>query len=344
MAGKTAIDGRTVLVTGGAGFIGSHLVDHLLSEVGPAEVRVLDDFATGRPGNLAAARQDPRVRVVEGDVRDRAGLAETCAGVDVVFHLACLGVRHSLHRPEENHEVNATGSLRVLEAARAAGVQRFIHVSTSEVFGTAQYAPMDETHQTWPETVYGASKLAGEAYARAAFRTHGFPTVVMRPFNNYGPRSHFEGDSGEVIPRSIVRVLAGLPPIIYGDGQQTRDFLHVSDCVRALTELAQCDAAVGETVNVGYGEESSIEALCGLIADIAGRPDLHPQHLEPRPGDIRRLWVDNGKAQALLDFRPVTTLKEGLEELVAWFASRPETPEQMLRQIADRNWVEVDAR
>ena len=343
-AARTALTGRTILVTGGAGFIGSHLVDHLLSVAQATEIRVVDNFATGHLENLASAQQDSRLRLLKGDIRDRELLESACANVHVVFHLACLGVRHSLHQPEENHEVNATGTLRLLEAARAAQVQRFLHVSTSEVFGTAQYAPMDEVHQTWPETVYGGSKLAGEAYARAAFRTHSFPTVVVRPFNNYGPRSHFEGDSGEVIPRSIVRVLAGLPPIVYGDGKQTRDFLHVSDSVRALTELALCDAAVGETVNVGYGDESSIAELCHLIAELAGRPDLRPDHVEPRPGDIRRLWVDNTKVQQLMDFKPVVTLKEGLEDLVSWFGSRSESPEKMLRQIADRNWVEVEAR
>lgn len=327
-----------VLVTGGAGFIGSHLVDHLLDSTGLTELRVLDNFATGRTENLSTAQRDRRFRLIEDDVRSDIATRSACDGVDVVFHLACLGVRHSLHRPQENHEVNATGTLRLLEAARQAGVQRFVHVSTSEVFGTAQRAPMDETHPTWPETVYGGSKLAGEAYARAFYRTYGFPTVVVRPFNNYGTRSHFEGDSGEVIPRSIVRVLAGLPPIVFGDGSQTRDFLHVSDCVRALSALAACDAAIGETVNVGYGEEHSIAELVRLVADLAGHLDLEPLRSEPRPGDVGRLWVDNTKVRDLIDFQPATTLKEGLEELVEWFAARPEGPAAMVRQVAERNW------
>jgi UDP-glucose 4-epimerase len=173
----SALHGTNILVTGGAGFIGSHLVDELV-------LRLADD---------------PRLRLVTEDVRSEQAL-DLVDGADVVFHLACLGVRHSLHDPRENHEVNATATLELLERARTAGVRRFVHVSSSEVFGTAQYAPMDEKHPTWPETVYGGSKLAGEAYARAAFRTHGMPVVVVRPFNTFGPRSHFEGDSGEVLP------------------------------------------------------------------------------------------------------------------------------------------------
>ena len=337
--GADAARGPRVLVTGGAGFIGSHLVDHLLASPETGEVRVLDNFATGSKENLADAAGDERLHVIEGDIRDRETVSAACGGVVVVFHLACLGVRHSLHRPEENHDVNATGTLRLIEAARHCAVPRFVHVSTSEVFGTAQHAPMDEAHPTWPETVYGASKLAGEAYARAAFRTHGFPAVVVRPFNNYGSRSHFEHDSGEVIPRSVVRVLAGRPPLIFGDGQQTRDFLHVSDCVRALVDLAACEAAVGETVNVGYGEECTIEGLCQSIADLAGRPDLRPEHLEARPGDVRRLWVDNRRVRELIDFNPDVKLEQGLLDVIAWFSVGSQDPEEMLSKVADRNWV-----
>lgn len=333
-----ALDGRTVLVTGGAGFIGSHLVDRLAENSAAAEIRVLDNFATGRWENLASAVRDNRVEIVEGDVRDPVMAAGACDGVDVVFHLACLGVRHSLHSPQENHEVNASGTLTLLAAARAAGVARFVYVSTSEVFGTAQQAPMGETHPTWPETVYGGSKLAGEAYARAFYRTYAFPTTVVRPFNNYGPRSHFEGDSGEVIPRTIVRALAGLPPVLFGDGEQTRDFLHVSDTARALVHLAASPRAVGATVNVGYGAEISVNRLAQLIVKEAGRADLAPVHQEARPGDVRRLWVDNRLVQSMIGFRPQVGFEDGIRELVQWFASRPERPEDMLRHIGERNW------
>ncbi len=337
------LDGAKVLVTGGAGFIGSHLVDCLLGPAQAGRVRVLDDLSNGAEDNLDLHRGDPRLELVVGDVRDSPTVEAVAAGMDVVFHLACLGVRHSLHDPRGNHEVNATGTLVLLEAARAAAVARFVHVSTSEVFGTAQWAPMDERHPTWPETVYGAAKLAGEAYARAAYRTHGLPVTVVRPFNNYGPRSHFEGDSGEVIPRTVVRALCGLPPLVYGDGLQTRDFLHVSDTSRALVALAECGPAVGRTVNVGFGDETSIEALVRAVTAAVGRPDLQPERLPDRPGDVRRLWVDNTCVAELIGFRPTMRLEDGLAELVAWFRGLSSTPEQMLAGVADRNWLPAPA-
>lgn len=241
--------GKRVLVTGGAGFIGSHLVDAL----GDSHLRVLDDFSTGHAANLAHHGENSQVEIVRGDIRDAAAVAAAMQGVDVVFHLACRGVRHSIGNPRESHDVNAGGTLNLLEQARRAGVKRFVHVSSSEAYGTARYAPMDEHHPCFPETVYGAAKLAGEAYARAYHQTYGLPTVVVRPFNNFGPRSHFEGDSGEVIPRFAVWALCGKPPVIFGDGLQTRDFIYVAETAAWLCRIAECDPLIGQTVNLGSG-------------------------------------------------------------------------------------------
>ena len=334
----TSLAGARVLVTGGAGFIGSHLVDELVTRRHVEHVTVIDSLVNGSRANLAHWAGDPRVRLIEADVRSETAL-RAVDGIDVVFHLACLGVRHSLHDPITNHEVNATATLRLLERARTAGIGRFVHVSSSEVFGTAQRVPMDERHPTWPETVYGAAKLAGEAYARAAFRTHGLPVIVVRPFNTYGPRSHFEGDSGEILPRTIVRNLCGLPALIYGDGHQTRDFMHVSDTARGLALLAESDAAVGKTVNFGSGEEVQIRSLARTVAWLTGRPDLNAVHLEDRPGDVRRLLVDAHLMHRLTGFTPAMPFDAGVADLVRWFRSRPSTPEQMLQRIEDRNWV-----
>ena len=219
MIGHATLTGAKVLVTGGAGFIGSHLVDRALAD-GAAEVHIVDTLVNGREENLASALASGRAELHVEDVCDPVSMEQRTRAADVVFHLACLGVRHSLHDPIENHRVNADGTLVLLQAALQAEVSMFVHVSSSEVFGTAQYAPMDEQHPTWPETVYGAGKLAGEASARAHFRTYGMPVVVARPFNTYGTRSHFEGDSGEVIPRTIVRALCGRPALVYGDGSR----------------------------------------------------------------------------------------------------------------------------
>lgn len=332
------LQGTRILVTGGAGFIGSHIVERLLADPGIRAVVVLDNLTNGRPENLPALGQDPRLSLIRGDVLDTGDVERAIDGVQIVFHLCCLGVRHSIHAPVANHRTNAEGTLLMLEAARRQGVERFIYFSTSEVYGSAQTVPMDERHPTWPETIYGASKLAGEAYARAYFRTYKVPVVIVRPFNVYGPRSHYEGDSGEVIPRTIVKILNGQSPIVFGNGEQTRDFLHVTDNARALVALAGCDAALGQTVNLGFGREISINRLCGLIAHAAGRPEIQPTHIEGRPGDVRRLLVDNTLIRSLIAFAPAVPFEQGIHELVEWFRRQPLTPAEMLARMTDQNW------
>ena len=324
---------KRILVTGGAGFIGSHLVDALSAR----RIVVLDDFSTGHAANLAH-HDNSRIELVRGDIRDRALVGKLMREIDVVFHLACRGVRHSIGNPRESHEVNAAGTLTLLEAARDAQVGRFIHVSSSEVYGTARYAPMDEQHPCFPETVYGAAKLGGEAYARAYHQTYGLPTVVVRPFNNFGPRSHFEGDSGEVIPRFAVWALCGRPPVIFGDGLQTRDFIYVEETAAWLCRIAECDDLIGRTVNLGSGIETSVRDLAEMVCRQAGRPDLRPIYQPPRPGDVRRLIAEVSLAREVLGFASSTSVEEGITKLLAYLRGRPESPEQLLAEIDEANW------
>lgn len=319
------------LVTGGAGFIGSELVRQLAED--GHEVVVLDNLVNGRAGNLEGVR----CRLDRGDVRDPAAVERTVQGVDVVYHLACLGVRHSIHSPLENHEVNATATLRLLAAARAAGVARFVYVSSSEVYGTARTVPMTEDHPAFPMTVYGASKLAGECYARAYHRTYGYPAVVVRPFNAYGPRSHHEGDSGEVIPKFVLRALAGRPLVVFGDGTQTRDFTEVSDTARGILAAGQAEAAVGETINLGSGYEIAINDLARAVRAAVGR-EVTVEHDVPRPGDVLRLYADSTRAEDLLGFQPRIGLEEGLGRLVAWYRASGQSPEELLAHDVRRNW------
>lgn len=328
---------RRVLVTGGAGFIGSELVRQLAAS---DRVVAVDNLANGRVENVADLPSD-RFRLVVADIRDLVAMREVMTGVDVLFHLACLGVRHSIHSPAENHDVNAAGSLQLLTLARETGVRRFVYVSTSEVYGTAQWVPMTEQHPTFPTTVYGASKLAGECYARAFHSSYGLETVVVRPFNTYGPRCHHEGDSGEVIPKFLLRCLAGQPMFIFGDGTQTRDFIYVSDTARGIRLAADADNAVGETVNLGSGGELTISALAREIASIAGRPDAAVVHDVPRPGDVLRLCADSAKARTLLGFAPTIGLREGLMKLRDWYAASGKSPEQLLEDEMVRNWEPV---
>lgn len=325
-----------VIVTGGAGFIGSELVRQLADR--GQRVLAIDNLVNGRRENLGGLWSD-RVRLLELDFRRVDALMPYLRDAALVYHLACLGVRHSVHSPIENHDVNATGTLHLLRACRAASVPKFVCVSSSEVYGTAHWSPMSEAHPTFPCTVYGASKLAGECYARAYHTTYGYPTVVVRPFNTYGPRSHHEGDSGEVIPKFLLRCLAGKPMVIFGDGMQTRDFTYVSDTARGIMLAGASDAVVGTTINLGSGRELPIRELARLVADVVGRPDAAIVHDEPRPGDVRHLCADMSRARALLGYEPRVPFEEGLARLLDWYRAQGVSPEQLLANEVVRNWA-----
>jgi UDP-glucose 4-epimerase len=325
-----------VLVTGGAGFIGSHLVD-LLAEIG-CQVTVLDNFINGREENLTDAIATGCVEVIRADITDPATCERAVSGQTIVFHLACLGVRASLHDPFSNHQVNALGSLNLLAASRRAGVKRFIYISTSEVYGKALTFPLTETATTWPTTVYGGSKLAGEHYAAAYHECYGLPVIRVRPFNNYGPRAHFEGDSGEVIPRFMLGALAGQAPVVFGDGSHTRDFLFVRDCAEALVKIAETDGLVGDLVNLGYGEEIPIGDLGRLVLTATGRTDLSIQIAAERPGDVPRLWVDPTKLHNATGWRPRTNLEEGLKATLDYYKNIYKNNPRCLEQMTTKNW------
>lgn len=338
----TAFEGQRILVTGGAGFIGSELVQQLAAA--GAQVCIVDSLVNGKRENVEAVLGD-RARLEVADIRDDERMTALLRGIDLVFHLACLGVRHSIHSPRENHEVNATATLGLLARAREQKVGRFVYVSSSEVYGTAKRVPMTEEHPTFPRTVYGSSKLAGECYARAYHDTYGFPTVVVRPFNAYGPRCHHEGDSGEVIPKFLLRSMAGLPMIIFGDGTQTRDFTHVRDTARGIIMAGIAEEGLGQTINIGQGSEISILDLARLVAEVVGRRDAAIEHIEPRPGDVLRLYADTTRAQNQLGFRPEIGLREGLTDLKRWYELRGTAAGELLREESVRNWERAgDAR
>jgi len=324
-----------VLITGGAGFIGSELTLQVAKR--GIQVIVVDNLVNGKRENLEGVPTELHRLVVE-DIRDSTMMKSLMQKVDIVYHLACLGVRHSIHSPEENHAVNATATLNLLRCAREAGVARFVYVSSSEVYGTAQRIPMDEKHPTFPSTVYGASKLAGEGYTRAYYRTYRYPTVVVRPFNTYGPRSHHEGDSGEVIPKFMLRAMVGLPLIIFGDGKQTRDFTYVSDTANGIFKAGLVEEAVGETINIGYGEEITISELARKVLTMAGRSELNIVNEDPRPGDVLRLYCNITKARQLLQFDNKISLDQGLGFLMEWYLNKNVPLEELLEQESIRNW------
>ena len=313
------LEGKKVLLTGGAGFIGSHLADVLAQR---NELLVVDDLSVGDRDNLSRAEALPQVRFERADVCDREAMGRLCRDVDVVFHLAISCLRTSLANPWLNHDTNAGGSLAVALAARDAEVERLVYVSTSEVYGSAQTTPMAESHPLHPTTVYGASKLAGEHYALACWRTWGLPVVVVRPFNNYGPREPWQGARAEVIPRFILQLEAGRQPVVYGDGSQTRDFTFVEECAAGIARAAACDALVGRAVNVAFGREVSIAEIARHLAALLGRPELEPVYAEPRPGDVLRHFADTRLAREAFGWKPEVDIETGLSRTVDWFRAQ----------------------
>lgn len=332
IAPSGALAGLDVVVTGGAGFIGSHLVERVQAE-GAASVMVIDDLSVGSRANLDAVGGTWELR--EGDVRDPV-VAKLAGDADLVFHLAVRNVRASIREPAENLAVNAAGTLEILEAMRHGRRGRFVYVSSSEVYGIPPSGLFSEDALPAPTTVYGAGKLAGELVTLAYHRTYGMPTQVVRPFNNFGPRSHFEGDSGEVIPKFILRALVGEPLVIHGDGDQTRDFMFVQDTARWLVELSRIDGLVGDVVNIGSGRDIRIADLAATILERTGSPSAIVR-ADPRPGDLPRLCADVTKVRTIVPFGLETSFETGLSVTIDHF--RGQDARELLKRESEQNWL-----
>lgn len=326
---------KKILVTGGAGFIGSHLVDELVKN---NKVIVIDNFSIGNEKNLKFSKKSGNLKIIRGDITNLPTVKKAMSDIDIVFHLAALGVRESINNPFPVHQVNSLGTLNLLFVARKNNIEKFIHISSSEVYGTASFVPMDENHPLNPETIYGASKLSGEMYALSYFRTYGLPTTVIRPFNTYGPRSHFEGPYGEVIPRFTIRAINNLPPIIFGNGKQTRDFTYVDDTVEGIIKASQNDKLIGESLNIALGEERSINEVARIILRTLGKANLKIVYQEVRPGDVKRHFADIKKAKKFLKFNARTPLEKGIVKYTDWLRTEKVDVKQALKQINERNW------
>jgi UDP-glucose 4-epimerase len=303
---------RSALVTGGAGFIGSHLVDGLLAE--RWRVCLVDDFSSGREANVAHLQG--RVELVRGDLRDRALLARALAGVEVVFHQGAVpSVPRSVAEPERTHDVNVNGTLGLLEASRAAGVRRVVFASSSSAYGDTPELPKVETMPPRPLSPYALQKYTAERYCQLYHRLYGLETVALRYFNFYGPRQDPGGAYAAVIPRFVTACLANEPPVVFGDGEQTRDFTFVGDAVRANLLAADAPKAAGEVVNVAGGRRVSLNELLAEIRAITGSA-VAPRHEAARPGDVRDSLADLGRARALLGYEPQVDLRTGLARTI----------------------------
>ncbi|WP_445372567.1 NAD-dependent 4,6-dehydratase LegB [Methylomonas sp. HW2-6] len=313
---------KKVLVTGADGFIGSHLTEMLATR--GCEVRALAQYNSFNSWGWlddAACKHD--IEVVCGDVRDPAFCRSICQGVDTVFHLAALiAIPYSYVAPDSYVDTNIRGTLNICQAARDVGVSRVIHTSTSEVYGTAQYVPIDEKHPLQPQSPYSASKIAADAMAMSFFNAFNLPLTIARPFNTYGPRQ----SARAVIPTIISQIAAGKKQIQLGDVTPTRDFNYVEDTCRGFIALAESDKTVGETVNIGSNFEISVGDTLNLIKAIMASDVeflVDEQRLRPEKSEVNRLWCDNSKIRALTGFNPEVSLEEGLRRTVDWFC-RPE--------------------
>ncbi|MFK7884405.1 MAG: NAD-dependent epimerase/dehydratase family protein [Phycisphaerales bacterium] len=318
---RPSLEGRNCCVTGGAGFIGGHLVDALVS-LG-ARVTVIDDLCNSNAGHIAGLMdlEPERVRFVHASILERAALEDAVAGCDVVFHLAALGsVPRSVEDPSRTWVVNATGTMRVLEAAQRANVKRVIYSASSSAYGDNPSLPKQETMAPEPMSPYAAAKLAGESLCRTWSACYSVETACLRYFNIFGPRQAADSAYAAVVPAFIKSFLSGDAPTIFGDGDQTRDFTHVSNAVAAnLLAGTSTKQLAGEVVNVGAGVQTSINTLAGLIAVLCERPGVVADHQPVRVGEVRDSVADISVGESLLSYTPVTALDDGLTQTVRWY-------------------------
>jgi UDP-glucose 4-epimerase len=310
------IEGTKILITGGAGFMGSTTADQLLDQ-GAAEIRVLDNFVRGSHRNLERARRSGRLQVIEGDIRDKTTVDDAVAGVDYIFHLAALRITRCAEAPSEAVEVLMNGTSHVLESAVRHKVQKIVAASSASVYGNPSYLPMDEEHPFNNRTLYGAGKIANEQMLRAYTEMFGLPYVALRYFNIYGPRMDLDGVYTEVLVRWMDAIEAGEAPRIFGDGTQSMDFVYIEDVARA--NLAALTSNVSDDVfNVGTGVQTTLNELCELLLKVTDS-GLRPEYREARKvSDVqaRRAAID--KAATLLGFRAQTKLEDGLRALLSW--------------------------
>ena len=309
-----------VLVTGGAGFIGSNLADELIRQ--GAKVRIIDNFATGFRENIEEINGD--FEFVEGDITDEATVAKVVEGVEVVFHQAALpSVPRSVENPAETHRVCVDGTFNLLLHSKEAGVRRFIYAASSSAYGNQPTLPKVETMKPDPLSPYAAAKLTGELYCRAFNSVYGLETVSLRYFNVFGPRQNPASMYSGVISRFIDSLMTGETPVIFGDGEQSRDFTYIDNVVNANIKASQSTQGLGETMNAANGERITLNELLDVLKKITGKNDAVADFQPERKGDVKHSQADNQRAVECLDYTQLVGLEEGLKKTIDWWkASR----------------------
>ncbi|MDI6690821.1 MAG: GDP-mannose 4,6-dehydratase [Candidatus Bathyarchaeota archaeon] len=306
-----------VLITGGSGFIGSHLVDYCLNL--EYETVVLDNFFSGQIKNIKQNISDKKFRLIKGDVRNPKDVEKALENIDAIFHLAAIvNIPLSIENPTLVNEVNVQGTINLLEASVKKDIKCFVYASTCAVYGEAKYLPIDEEHPADPLSPYGASKLAAEHYCKVFHKIYGLHTICLRFFNIYGPRQP-SGPSGGVITTFIESIKRNRPILIYGDGNQTRDFLYIKDAIEACILALTCRDCSGKTFNIGTGTKTSINELAEELIKQANKSHVKIRHVAERKGDIKESYANIRKAQKELGFKPKFSIHEGLKELINFF-------------------------
>jgi UDP-glucose 4-epimerase len=303
------------LVTGGGGFIGSHMVRYLLNN--GSKVRVLDNFLTGNRKNLDEILD--RIDLVEADLRDEGAVGEAVNNIDYIVHLGALpSVPRSVANPGLSTDINVNGTVNLLQAAHLAGVKRLVFASSSSVYGDSPEFPRREAQYPQPLSPYAVSKLAGEFYLKCFYKLHGFETVCLRFFNVFGPRQDPNSQYSAVIPRFIDAVLDGRRPIIYGDGEQSRDFTFIEDLVNGVFKACHAEGAAGEVFNVACGRRISLNNLIDYLRELSNR-EITPEYTEARAGDVRDSLADVSRAKEILGFSPSVSMVDGLAKTYNWY-------------------------
>jgi nucleoside-diphosphate-sugar epimerase len=317
---KLNLEGCKALVTGGSGFVGSYLSEALLDK--GCKVRIIDNLSTGFIENINHLLELNSVEFIKGDISDIEVCLKAVKDVDLVFHQAAqINPVRAVEEPLFDFDVNAKGTLNLLEACRRKDIKKFIFASTN-VYGNPKYLPIDENHPIDLLSPYAASKLSGEAYCIVYHNAYGIETTRLRNTNIYGPRQRSTKSESGVITIFIERILKSLPPIIFGDGEQTRDFIYVSDTVQGNILAAESEKSKGEVFNIGYGKETSINALAKYILKIAGKEDLTPVYQSGRAADFRRCIADIRKARDVLNFSPKVNFENGLKKTINWWKQK----------------------
>lgn len=313
------MEDKSVLVTGGAGFIGSHLVDRLVSE-NPKRIVVVDNFFCGRSSNLDDAKTNfENLKIYNSDATDEKAMEKIIKenDIDIVFNSAVVPILESFEKPKWTYEQNVSMVMVACELLRRGAYKTLIHISSSEAYGTAKYVPMDEDHPLHPTTPYAASKVAGDMLTMSYYKLFRLDISIVRPFNTFGPRQEKRG----VIPTTIERVLNNEAPIVKGDGKQTRDYTYVTDVADAILKTYKSEKTRSKIINVGSGREIQIGSLVKMIAEIM-KCSKEIKYEKSRPSDVKRHLADITLAKKLIDFRPKVTFKDGLKKTVEWYSER----------------------